>query len=132
MLLTKSVTFIALVASAASIACSDTTSHCPLANNPNVPRPPGTIWVAVVDSITSRPIADSASGFVRSSTFSDSLKHLSFLPDSVLFGDGGVGAYAVTVARPGYQSWFQIADVTLGSCGELQITNLSARLQRLP
>lgn len=115
------------LAAVSALACSS-----PMANN-CVPTPgaymPGII-VGVADSVTGRPLADTATGTVRSTAISDSLRH-GFVPqDSILVGNVGPGTYTVYVMHPGYLTWVRSqVTVSADACGAAISTNLSARLQ---
>jgi len=85
--------------------------------------------VGVSDSITGRPLADSATGTVHVLGASDSLHHWT-PPDSVLYGDLGAGTYTVMVQRPGFLPWYKYnVAVAAGNCGAPITTDLTARLQ---
>jgi hypothetical protein len=122
---------LSLVAAAAgALACSSPTATC-------IPTPgaymPG-ILVGVSDSVTGRPLADTATGTVQCSAVSDSLRHGVFPPlDSILVGNVGPGIYAVTVVHPGYLTWVRArVRVAADACGAAVSTDLTARLQPAP
>jgi len=112
-------------------ACSSSVSDpC---GNPASPPYLIAIQVTVTDSITGLTKADSASGTMTSTTFSDSLWHI-FSPTTMLTGIGDSGTYVVTVDRPGYQQWVKDSVVVTktGGCGVLIPAKLSALLQPAP
>ena len=113
-----------------ALACSDSTACL---NNPNQPTYAHTITFSVLDSITGRPIADSATGRFAWTESSDSLRHDPFYPDSLLVSGGGAGTYAVAIVRPGYGQWLRSGIVVARtSCGGFVPIELSARLQPAP
>jgi hypothetical protein len=121
---------LSLVAAAAgALACSSPTATC-------IPTPgaymPG-ILVGVSDSVTGRPLADTATGTVQSTAISDSLRHGWSPQDSILVGNVGPGIYAVTVVHPGYLTWVRArVRVAADACGAAVSTDLTARLQPAP
>ena len=89
--------------------------------------------ISVVDSATGRPIADSATGLLASATFSDSLWHDHYVPDSVLYSAAGPDVYAAAVERPGYQQWLRSGiTVSTGSCGRPIPAHITALMQPAP
>ena len=118
-----------VIVTAGTLACSgSSSSNCIPLPTPPVHYMPAVV-VGVSDSITGKPVADSASGTVRTISANDSLRHWT-PPDSVLYGDLGVGTYAVMVQRPGYLPWYRYnVVVAAGNCGAPISTNLTARLQ---
>ncbi len=118
-----------LLAAAGALACSSPTANC-------IPTPgayqPGII-VGVADSVTGRPLADTATGTVQSTAVSDSLRH-GFAPqDSILVGNVGPGRYTVTVMHTGYVTWMRSSVmVAANACGGAISTDLTARLRPAP
>jgi hypothetical protein len=115
---------------AGALGCSSPTASC-------IPTPgayaPGVV-VGVADSVTGRPLADTATGTVQSTSVSDSLRHGIFPPlDSILVGNVGPGVYSVTVVHPGYASWTRArVMVAANACGAAVTEHLTARLRPAP
>jgi hypothetical protein len=122
-----------LAAAAGALACSSPSSPTAAC----VPTPgayaPGVV-VGIADSVTGRPLADTATGTVQSTAVSDSLRHGVFPPlDSILVGNVGPGTYTVTVVRAGYVSWVRAhVVVAADACGAGVTENLTARLRPAP
>jgi len=130
MTIIRSSSLIALLAAATTLACNEPMS-CP--TNPNLPTYPHTITISVLDSITGRPIADSAIGRFAWSESSDSLRHDPFFPDSLLITSGGAGTYAVAIVRPGYEQWLRSGIIVPATaCGGYNMVAIGARLQPAP
>ena len=124
--------FFVAAAAFGALACSSSDKCIPLPLEAPIAYEPA-VMIGVSDSISGKPIADSAGGTIHSSTSaSDSLRHW-YPPDSVLIGDLGPGWFTVTVQRPGYLTWVRKnVIVKSNACGGAVTTNLSARLQRGP
>jgi len=117
-----------------ALACSSSDRCIPLPLSPGGPpvvyEPP--VIVGVSDSVSGKPIADSASGTLYTSSASDSLRHW-YPQDSVLAGDLGPGWFTVTVHHPGYLTWVRNnVIVKTNVCGAAVTVYLTARLQRGP
>jgi len=94
---------------------------------------PIAIEVAVTDSISGLGRADSATGFVQSGSYTDSL--VSILGSATLLAGGDrLGTYTISISRPGYASWSRSGiHVTQRSiCGVVLPVRLDARLQPGP
>jgi len=110
--------------------CSDSTQPCiALPATPPIAFQPAVV-VGISDSITGKPVADSASGTVRSIVASDSLHHGYGQMDSIVYGMVSPGTYTVMVQRPGYIPWYRYnVVVAAGNCGMAVPANLTARLK---
>ena len=94
------------------------------------------IVVAVVDSLTDVPLADSTQGLVQDGPFTDTLVPYGYNSSRVLrslaMRGERPGTYAVDLQRSGYRAWHvgsvQVAEA---GCHTVQVT-LTALLQRLP
>ena len=127
--------FSSLIA-ASVLGCSNSSAGC-TPTGALVPNPgPGpTIVIVVMDSVSGRLIADSATGRIAAVTYSDSLTHNASDPNSALeSGVLGADTYAVAIVRPGYQQWLRsgIVVATSGACGAATPVQLTARLQPAP
>ena len=91
------------------------------------------VSVIVADSVTGRPLADSAYGVAQAGTSVDSLHRVSAPADALV---GGVvpGSYEVRIERVGYAPWTRsgIAVASSGVCSELNTVSLTAKLRALP
>jgi hypothetical protein len=91
---------------------------------------PIAIEATVTDSVSGRPLADSALGLVQAGSYVDSLHHVSTSP-ALLFGGQRLGTYQVTISRTGYSPWQRsgISVTQTGPCGNVLPVQLNARLQ---
>lgn len=121
---------------AGTLACSSSSSSSsedclPLPTSAVAYQPP--LLVGVSDSATGAPLADLATGSMRSQVESDSLRHWGFPTDSVLTGVLGPGTFTVTVQHQGYATWVRTnVQLTTGNCSVPITTKLTARLQPAP
>jgi len=131
MTFTRAKSLLFCVAAAPAIACSDPGMTC----NPNLPVNQPTIVIAVVDSASGQPIADSATGSFASTGVSDSLWHDPYHPDSLLESNlVPADTYAAAIVRPGYRQWLKSGIVVTagGTCSAVSPVNITARLQPSP
>jgi hypothetical protein len=87
----------------------------------------------VRDSVSGAAIADSAAGAVATSSYQDSLHHITGSA-SLLWGGDQLGTYTVTVRHPAYADWSK-ANVVVsqrGPCGNVIPVQLTALLVRAP
>ena len=112
----------------AAAACSSSTSPKGFCAAPGSVS----VEVGVHDSISGADLVDSASGTLATSSFQDSLHHVS--GDTVLFGGTQLGTYTVTVHHPSYADWIKSGVVVsrTGPCGNVIPVELTARLVRVP
>ena len=97
------------------------------------------IRVQVLDSVTLRPAAGGASGWVREGTYQDSLKVIGWtgpaMADSMAIEMAAAyerpGTYVVEITRPGYEDWRREGvRADDGICG-VETVGLTARLRPL-
>lgn len=95
------------------------------------------VEVEVLDSVTLRPAAGGASGWVREGAYQDSLRVIGWtgpaITDSTAIRMAGAyerpGAYTVEISRPGYVDWRREGvRAREGSCG-VQTVKLTAKLR---
>jgi hypothetical protein len=94
------------------------------------------IVVAVIDSLTGIPLADSAQGLLHDGAFTDTLVPYGYdnamVLRSLAMRGERPGTYAVNVLRGGYRPWQRASvHVAVAGCHTAQVT-LTASLQRLP
>jgi hypothetical protein len=91
---------------------------------------PIALMLGVRDSVSSRALADGATGIIMLGATSDTLVHQDTL---ILYGGTQTGTYNVTVQRAGYHTWTRagVSASQTGLCGNVVTVNLTALLQPL-
>jgi hypothetical protein len=94
------------------------------------------IVVAISDSVSGVPLADSAFGMVVDGTYSDSLRPLFFTSDNQMTARSAAserpGRYQVALGRPGYRAWSRAGVVVVRGVCHVVTVELRANLVRAP
>lgn len=93
--------------------------------------PSRALWVSIRDSLSEAAVADSTTGVAATTTYQDSLHHVS---DSTAWAGDQLGTYTLTIHRPGYAEWTR-ADIVvsqLGQCGTVTPVQVPVRLVPVP